>query len=81
MYFKAWELIEIVQGKGETVERKAREIAGRDKMAQNMQLLPIPSSPSALQGESALEINPGLIWGSREGTAKTYMKALNRSSC
>lgn len=29
-------------------------------MAQEMQLLPIPSAPSALKGERALEINPAV---------------------
>lgn len=61
--------------------RKGREITRRDRMAQEMQLLLIPSSPSALQGERALEMNPtvsfsGLIWLGREGTVKTYMKSL-----
>ena len=41
-------------------ERKEQKITKRDRMAQEMQLLPIPSLPGALKGERALEINPAV---------------------
>lgn len=46
------------EGRDHWRERKERKITKSNRMAQEMQLLPIPSLPSALQGERALEINP-----------------------
>lgn len=51
----------MVQRKGETggKEKKEKQQEGTE-WAQEMQLLPIPSSPSTLQGERTLEINPAV---------------------